>query len=141
MIRHRDNPPTSFDTETGILIRNGDVKPVAPELIDYKCTSTCHANCQFCFPSGTKIFTPDGEIPIEDINVGQRVYAYDENSGQKIETEVLEKYSRKYHGDLISIELESGTVIELTPEHEVFTSNRGWIQAGQIQKEDDLLEF
>lgn len=57
MIRHRAGPPTSFDTETGILIRSGDQKPNSPELIDLKVTTICHADCAFCYMSAL----PEGE--------------------------------------------------------------------------------
>ena len=57
MIRHRESPPTSFDTETGILFRSEDKKPAAPEIIDLCCTNSCHAGCQFCYLSAI----PEGQ--------------------------------------------------------------------------------
>jgi len=37
------------------------------------------------------ILTPHGEIPIENIDVGDVIYAYDEGSKRRVETEVAEK--------------------------------------------------
>jgi MoaA/NifB/PqqE/SkfB family radical SAM enzyme len=59
MILHRDKPQTTFDTDTGILIRDGDEKPAAPELIDLKVTDKCQSTlcgdlCYMCS-------TPEGK--------------------------------------------------------------------------------
>jgi len=141
MIRHRKDPPTSFDTESGILIRSEDRKPSAPELIDLKVTTVCHADCAFCAVSGTPILTPEGEVPNENIEVGNRVYSYDESADRRVEIEVAAKYSRKYTGPIIRIELESGSILKLTPEHRVYVIGKGWIEAQFLSFDDDILEF
>jgi intein/homing endonuclease len=141
MIVIRKENKTIFDTNTGILCRGIEKKPSAPELIDLKITNKCEASCNFCLVAGTKILTPNGEISIEDIKVGDIVYAYNEENNRRIETKVLEKYIRKYDGLIIVIELENGEKLELTPEHKIYVKNKGWIFAKEIETEDDLLEF
>lgn len=49
MMIHRNKPMTTFDTETGMLIRETNEKPYAPELIDMKVTNMCNAGCPFCY--------------------------------------------------------------------------------------------
>ena len=40
--------------------------------------------------------------------------------------------------DLIEIEDEQGNIIRCTPEHQIFTQNRGYVQAQDL-REDDIL--
>jgi len=47
----RETPKTIFDTQTGVLYREGKERPLAPELIDLKVTNKCNANCDCCYMS------------------------------------------------------------------------------------------
>ncbi len=51
MYIHRQTSQTTFDTETGYLIRTGDEKPLAPEVIDLKVTEQCKSTLcnEFCY--------------------------------------------------------------------------------------------
>lgn len=42
--------------------------------------------------------------------------------------------------DLISVETESGKTIVCTPDHQIFTKNRGWVEAQHLQEDDELVE-
>jgi len=41
----------------------------------------------------------------------------------------------------VEIELEDGTKHKMTEDHEVHTSNRGWVKAGELTEEDDITEL
>ncbi len=41
----------------------------------------------------------------------------------------------------VEIELEDGTKYKMTEDHEVHTSNRGWVKAGELTEEDDITEL
>jgi hypothetical protein len=43
--------------------------------------------------------------------------------------------------DWVEIHLENGTVLKMTEDHEVFTTNRGWVQAKDLTKDDDIHEI
>ena len=43
--------------------------------------------------------------------------------------------------DVITLELEDGTFLKLTPDHKVFTENRGWIEAKNLTESDVLIEI
>jgi ribonucleoside-diphosphate reductase alpha chain len=42
--------------------------------------------------------------------------------------------------ELIRIESDSGKVIECTPNHLIFTKNRGWVEAQNLKEDDELME-
>lgn len=52
--RYRTKPETTFDTETGLLIRTGKERPRFAELIDLKVTNRCGAGCFFCYQDSTR---------------------------------------------------------------------------------------
>jgi ribonucleotide reductase alpha subunit len=41
--------------------------------------------------------------------------------------------------ELVEIETESGQVIRCTPDHKIFTTNRGWVEAQNLEETDNLL--
>lgn len=41
--------------------------------------------------------------------------------------------------ELVEIETESGQVIRCTSDHKIFTTNRGWVEAQNLEETDDLL--
>ena len=112
-----------------------------PELIDCCITSYCPRSCSFCAPSGTMILTPDGEREIQDIKIGSIAYGFDCENMRRTQVTVDQIFERDYDGELIRIECEDGSIVALTPKHEVFTKNRGWIFAEDISKNDDVEIF
>ena len=40
---------------------------------------------------------------------------------------------------IITIELDSGDKIDLTPDHLVLTNNRGWVEAESLTIDDDIV--
>ena len=45
----------------------------------------------------------------------------------------------KENASLIELEFEDGKKLKLTPDHKVFTENRGWIEANKLTEDDILL--
>jgi len=45
------------------------------------------------------------------------------------------------HADVISLELEDGSIIKMTPDHKVFTENRGYVEAKDLTESDVLLKI
>ena len=43
------------------------------------------------------------------------------------------------NADVIQIELESGEKLNLTPDHKIFTENRGWVEAVDLTEDDILI--
>lgn len=78
-----------------------------------------------CFPAGTKITTPHGDVNIEDLYVGQAV-----NHALGVGT--VEATSARLAQDIVTLELEDGTVIKCTPNHPLFT-DKGWQRAWDLE--------
>jgi len=41
----------------------------------------------------------------------------------------------------VEVKLEDGTKYKMTEDHEVHTTNRGWVKAGELTEEDDITEL
>jgi hypothetical protein len=90
-----------------------------------------------CFPGGTKVATATGATAIQQIRVGDRVWARDLTTG----TSQLRRVSGLFHKQatrLLTITV-AGTSIQVTPEHPFWSPGRGWVEAGQLRKGDRLL--
>lgn len=74
-----------------------------------------------CFVAGTPVSTPDGEVAIETLRVGD--YVTTEFGPQKVQ-----RVGRRLAQETINLELSNGGRITCTPEHPFFT-DRGWVAA------------
>lgn len=84
------------------------------------------------------------DVPIEDIWYYQNKYgtikvkSFDIKSSETVYSEILAFAQTGESVELIEIEDEAGNTINCTPEHLIYTQNRGYVQA-QYLKEDDIL--
>ncbi len=130
---------TMFDDGTKIRqTKYDDFIPAFPENIDVKLTDKCSIGCPFCFVEDTEISIDAKTKKIQDISVGDIVQSYNEVTNQFELHKVIQTYKRPYSGKLITIELEDGNVIKCTPNHKIYTTNRGWITADSISENDDI---
>lgn len=96
----------------------------------------CAMACVYCVASGTLISTPQGQVPVEQIQDGDEVFAYDIELGQLVVARVAGTASRKVN-ELLEIEV-SETTLRVTAEHPIMT-RRGWVRAGELTEEDEVL--
>lgn len=86
-----------------------------------------------CFPSGTQVATPQGDVNIEDIKVGDKVYACDLQTGEVQEqtvTELLRNFT--YYWADVQIGAE---VIRATRSHPFWVeSEQQWVEAADLKK-------
>ncbi|OXY97175.1 polymorphic toxin type 27 domain-containing protein [Streptomyces diastatochromogenes] len=87
-----------------------------------------------CFPAGTKVATADGPKPIEDIEVGDRVWSQDQATGKKSLQPVLKLFHRTV-ASLVRIRTADGQV-EATDSHRFWVRERGWVEAGELRAGD-----
>ncbi|CAH1207692.1 hypothetical protein PAECIP111893_02757 [Paenibacillus plantiphilus] len=89
-----------------------------------------------CFTAGTKVLTDEGEKPIEDIVVGDKVLSRNEETGEQAYKEVTHLYRNNKE---IIYELTVGDqVIETTDNHPFWVEGKGWVLAVDLQVGDKL---
>jgi pyruvate-formate lyase-activating enzyme len=99
----------------------------------------CNLNCEYCLPPDALISTPTGSIRIDQIEDGEEIFALDNSNSdpQLVLARVGHVFDRESE-EVIVIEVDGGT-LELTPEHPVMTKNRGWVEAGDLTSDDEVL--
>lgn len=90
-------------------------------------------HCRECFIGSTLIETNKGEIPICNIQVGDKVLT--RNGWQS----VYNTRSKKYSGQVYVINV-NGKQVKCTPEHP-FLTERGWIVAKDLKISDRIMTF
>lgn len=122
-------------------------------------SSGCNMFCGYCVPAGTLIRTPiprrgllrrlldfvlqrpkpTGLVPIEKMKDGDAVIAVDDSHSdlQLVSTHVGHVFDREAE-EVIELQVDGRTIL-LTPEHPVLTKFRGWIEAGMLTGDDEVL--
>ena len=127
--------------QDGTKIRASDDENFIPtriESLDCKITNQCNMGCAFCFVEGTEVDTKEGKIKIEEIKPETEVYSYNINSNLIEYNKVLNTFKRHYKGKIIKIYI-GNYVISCTPEHHIYTQNRGYVEAKDLQYDDEVL--
>jgi predicted GIY-YIG superfamily endonuclease len=88
-----------------------------------------------CFPAGTPVATAGGLRPIDQLTVGDPVWASDENTGAVALKPITEVFRRQ--ADVLVRLRVSGETLTATPEHPFF-ANGQWKAAGDLQVGDQL---
>ena len=97
----------------------------------------CGFKCIYCVPSSSKILMADGsEKAAGRMRVGDKIMSYNTETQKPEIAEIEEVMSREAPG-VLEIKTESAS-FQVTPEHPVFTK-RGWIDAGQLTEDDEVL--
>jgi len=91
----------------------------------------------WCFVAGTLVYTEEGNIPIEDIEIGDYVWATDPETGELELKQVLNLF-RNVTEELTHIYVD-GEEIVCTPGHDFYSPAYGWIDAEELQTGDVLV--
>ena len=89
-----------------------------------------------CFVAGTLIQTQEGSLPIEDIEIGMLVYAYDPNTGETALKKVVDTFVRE-SDELVHVVVNEEHIIT-TPTHPFYVPKKGWIDAIDLRAGDRL---
>ncbi|MDF2441476.1 MAG: hypothetical protein JWN98_2460, partial [Abditibacteriota bacterium] len=89
-----------------------------------------------CFTAGTLIATSEGSKPIEEVQVGDQVWARDEKTGKLALQRVTHTFKHEVD-QLVVLHIE-GEDIETTAEHPFWVQGKGWVKAGELQTGDVL---
>jgi len=93
-----------------------------------------------CFTSDMRVTTSTGPKNIDKVVSGDMVLSYNENNKTVQYKRVLDVYNngRPKKGKLLLIKTNNRT-IKCTPEHKLYTTNRGWVEARELTLLDNLL--
>ena len=96
----------------------------------------CKITKKGCFVEGTVVLTENGLIPIENIEVGDYVWAENPETGEIELKEVLNTFEKQV--DTIVAITVDGENIETTEAHLFYVENTGWVPASILKKGDIL---
>ena len=97
------------------------------------------ANYHYCFVAGTKVKTEDGFKNIEDIKIGDKVYTYNTNTNS-IELKKVTKTIKSSTIDTYIVTI-GDEKIEMSPKHELYIIDKGWVRAYDLNVNDELLDI
>lgn len=140
------NPIKEFFIITNIeTLRNDDiVKAInkGPNKIDMIVVDEIHT----CLKGDSIIQTDQGELDIFTIvnnNINCKVKSYNEITNKIEYNNILNYYKIPYKSNLLYLEFEDHNniySINCTPEHKIYTKNRGYVEAQNLN-EEDIIEF
>lgn len=90
-----------------------------------------------CFVAGTLVRTENGNVPIEAIQPGDYVWAWDEESGTVGIKQVVETYVNET-SELVHV-FVGGEEIITTPSHPFYSPVKGWTDAVHLRAGDILV--
>lgn len=98
-----------------------------------------------CLRGDTLVTTTMGEKTIksmvEDFNTGiiADVYTYNTFKNTiEIET-ITNAILTKHNAEIIELEFDCGNILRVTPDHKIYTQNRGYVEASLLTEEDDII--
>lgn len=95
-----------------------------------------------CFEKNTLVTLANGEeVPISDIKVGDYVLSYDFKNNVIVENEVYDIDSSVSDKKWLKLYFDNDTFIKCTEDHKFFTKNRGWVEAKDLDSNDEYLEY
>jgi len=98
-----------------------------------------------CITGETLIETDIGNIPLKELvkrfQSGKKikVYSYNEKLNKKELKPVVFGDITRENAKTIQITLENNQILKLTPDHPVYTKNRGYIKASELTENDDIM--
>ena len=91
----------------------------------------------YCFVAGTPVVAENGSVPIEQIEVGDFVWAWDEETDNVALKQVVETYINETT-ELTHV-FVNGEEIVATPSHPFYCPTKGWTDAAHLRAGDILV--
>ncbi len=126
----------SYDTAYENVLVSGFKDSQGKSLNDCSDSDYGFHTVSACFVAGTLISTPYGPVPVEQISVGDVVYAMDIDSDEVVEKSVLQLYGRV--AQEVFVLNSGGQSIRVTSEHPFYVKDMEWVRVKDLAP-DDLL--
>ena len=91
-----------------------------------------------CFTGDTEVYTSDGLVCIEEIQVGDSVWAYNPETGETELKEVLNVWVKETD-EILHVSTSDGETIDTTTNHPFYVEEKGWVAAGDLDVGDILI--
>ncbi len=91
-----------------------------------------------CFTGDTEVYTSDGPVCIEDVQVGDSVWAYNSETGETELKEVLNVWIKETD-EILHVSTSDGETIDTTTNHPFYVEEKGWVAAGDLEVGDTLV--
>lgn len=130
------------------LLEDKDTRQAAiaignPTFDNYKYLNEEYGKDVACLPGDTLVSTPDGDIPIKDIKVGQTVYSFDRCFHEVKTAKVTASAKTRKNAEILELKTFSDSV-RCTPDHVLYVERNGRpseCQADQVKVGDMLYLF
>jgi len=90
-----------------------------------------------CFTGDTEVAVEDGFVRIDEIKVGDKVRAYNYETGETELKEVLNVWVKETD-EILHVSTADGETIDTTTNHPFYVDGRGWVAAGDLEIGDIL---
>src|SRR5215831_20405111 len=102
-----------------------------------------------CFPADQRVVTDSGLVPIGDLvrracdEVSFAVYTNDVTAKQEPQDRIIATSPTRYmmtgRNEIVELRFSDGSRLRCTPNHRVWTANRGWVHACDLTGEDRIV--
>lgn len=119
---------------------------LASSPVNYKGKIKLHG----CFSKHTLVTLADGsQCSISQLKVGDNVLSYDFEKNEYITQEITETYNTEEKNtdpdpsekEWIELHFDDNTKIKCTEDHLFYTKNRGWIEAKDLNENDEFVTY
>jgi len=124
--------------------RYNEVETAKPTYYTYRPTSSTYTvtvdptiRRSSCFAAGTPVWTQSGPVPIESVQVGDRVLSQDLGSGELGYKLVLRTTALPPSSGTIRVTVDA-EAIDMTKAHVVWVDGKGWRMAKELAEGDRL---
>lgn len=142
-VRYKNgNYMVSINLKDGTKIRANNLDhftPDFPESMDLKITDYCDMGCVFCLKPSAKLNIEGEAKTISEVQIGDKVLSANLQNNKLEYRPILRFYQRPYKGKLYTITDQFGHKLTCTPNHKVYTQNRGFIRADELTTNDLLV--
>ncbi|MEW6085687.1 MAG: Hint domain-containing protein [Chloroflexota bacterium] len=114
----------------------GDARRAINSADNFTDTARYASNACNSFSADTEVATDEGDKPISQIQIGDYVLAWDEETNSISFYPVMDTI---HHTDEVIVHLTiDGEELETTPEHPFYVEGEGWVNAEDLEVGDDI---